>query len=90
MPDTRPADETASVDIDLPDEKLEQFYYQIKLVRSFEERLFELFGQGELFGTTHACIGQEADAVAVATINGLDVLTVGVAMSQTCRSGVYP
>lgn len=43
----------------------EQFYYQIYLVRCFEERIFELFAKGELFGTTHGYIGQEANAVAV-------------------------
>lgn len=43
----------------------EHFYYQMTLVRQFEERVFELFARGELFGTTHACIGQEANAVAV-------------------------
>lgn len=43
----------------------EQFYYQMVLVRRFEERLFELFAKGELFGTTHGYIGQEANAVAV-------------------------
>jgi len=43
----------------------EQFYYQMVLVRRFEERVFELFARGELFGTTHAYIGQEANAVAV-------------------------
>ncbi|MDP8222826.1 MAG: thiamine pyrophosphate-dependent dehydrogenase E1 component subunit alpha [Candidatus Lernaella stagnicola] len=35
------------------------------LVRRFEERVLELFSAGELFGTTHCAIGQEADAVAV-------------------------
>ncbi|MGE0792222.1 MAG: thiamine pyrophosphate-dependent dehydrogenase E1 component subunit alpha [Sandaracinaceae bacterium] len=35
------------------------------LIRAFEERLLALFDQGELFGTTHCYIGQEADAVAV-------------------------
>jgi len=35
------------------------------LIRRFEERLFELFSTGELFGTTHTYIGQEAIAVGV-------------------------
>ncbi|MCL5958542.1 MAG: thiamine pyrophosphate-dependent dehydrogenase E1 component subunit alpha [Chloroflexi bacterium] len=43
----------------------EKLYYQMALVRRFEERVLELFSQGELFGTTHCCIGQEANAVAV-------------------------
>ena len=35
------------------------------LVRCFEEKVLELFTRGELFGTTHTYIGQEANAVAV-------------------------
>ena len=45
--------------------QVERFYYQMALVRAFEERMFELFSTGELSGTTHGYIGQEADAVAV-------------------------
>ncbi len=37
----------------------------MRFIRRFEERLLELFDLGVLNGTTHACIGQEADAVAV-------------------------
>ncbi len=37
----------------------------MRFIRRFEERLLELFEIGLLNGTTHACIGQEADAVAV-------------------------
>jgi TPP-dependent pyruvate/acetoin dehydrogenase alpha subunit len=33
------------------------------LIREFEEAVLRLFAQGELSGTTHAYIGQEADAV---------------------------
>lgn len=40
-------------------------YNQMVLVRRFEERILELFSEGMLSGTTHASIGQEADAVAV-------------------------
>ena len=47
----------------------ERFYYEMMLVRRFEERLFDLFDRGELVGTTHGYIGQEANAVAV--INNL-------------------
>jgi len=43
----------------------EELYYQMVLVRRFEERVFELFTKGELFGTTHGYIGQEANAIAV-------------------------
>jgi TPP-dependent pyruvate/acetoin dehydrogenase alpha subunit len=44
---------------------LNDFYYQMVLIRKFEERMLDLFSKGELFGTTHAYIGQEAGAVAV-------------------------
>lgn len=36
-------------------------------IRAFEEKLLEQFGLGKIFGTTHTCIGQEADAVAIVT-----------------------
>jgi TPP-dependent pyruvate/acetoin dehydrogenase alpha subunit len=34
-------------------------------IRRFEETLLELFSAGKLVGTTHTCIGQEADAVGI-------------------------
>jgi acetoin:2,6-dichlorophenolindophenol oxidoreductase subunit alpha len=40
-------------------------YRRMRFIRRFEERLLELFETGALNGTTHACIGQEADCVAV-------------------------
>ncbi len=43
----------------------EEFYRQMFLIRSFEERVLQLFSEGKLFGTTHTSIGQEADAVGV-------------------------
>ena len=36
------------------------------LIRKFEEKLLQLFSQGELFGTIHTCIGEEWIAVAAA------------------------
>jgi TPP-dependent pyruvate/acetoin dehydrogenase alpha subunit len=41
-------------------------YRRLRQIRRFEETLLALFDEGVLNGTTHACIGQEADAVAVA------------------------
>jgi TPP-dependent pyruvate/acetoin dehydrogenase alpha subunit len=35
------------------------------LIRRFEEALLEMFSAGKLVGTTHTCIGQEANAVGV-------------------------
>lgn len=43
-------------------------YRKIVLIRKFEERLLELFSKGELFGTTHTCVGQEAIAVSVMSL----------------------
>lgn len=45
--------------------ELERFYKQMYLIRRFEETLLELFAEGRLVGTTHTCIGQEANAVGV-------------------------
>ena len=42
-------------------------YEKIYLIRYFEETVLELFSQGKLNGTTHAYIGQEANAVAVSS-----------------------
>lgn len=36
-------------------------------IRAFEEKLLEQFSLGKIFGTTHTCIGQEANAVAIVT-----------------------
>ena len=43
----------------------ERLYAQMVLIRRFEERILELFAAGELFGTTHCYIGQEANAVGI-------------------------
>ncbi|MFN8122629.1 MAG: thiamine pyrophosphate-dependent dehydrogenase E1 component subunit alpha [Thermoleophilia bacterium] len=40
-------------------------YRRMYLIRRFEETLLDMFSQGLLVGTTHTCIGQEADAVGV-------------------------
>ncbi len=45
---------------------LEGAYAQMFLIRRFEETLLDLFARGEISGTTHTSIGQEADAVGVA------------------------
>ena len=37
------------------------------MIRRVEEALLDLFSAGKLVGTTHTCIGQEADAVGVAS-----------------------
>jgi len=51
-------------------------YERMFLIRCFEERIGDLFAQGELFGTTHPCIGQEATAVGVtAALEPGDIVT---------------
>jgi TPP-dependent pyruvate/acetoin dehydrogenase alpha subunit len=40
-------------------------YERMALIRAFEEQVLELFAQGELTGTTHTSLGQEAVAVGV-------------------------
>jgi TPP-dependent pyruvate/acetoin dehydrogenase alpha subunit len=45
--------------------KRTELYYQMLLIRRFEERLFELFENGELDGTIHTSLGQESIAVAI-------------------------
>jgi TPP-dependent pyruvate/acetoin dehydrogenase alpha subunit len=42
-----------------------QLYGTMYLLRRVEETLLELFAAGKLSGTTHTCIGQEANAVGV-------------------------
>lgn len=44
---------------------LSDFYRQMCVIRRLEETLLEMFSAGELVGTTHTCIGQEASAVGV-------------------------
>ena len=44
-----------------------ELYKKMLMIRYFEEGALKLFEQGKLFGTTHAYIGQEANAVGVIT-----------------------
>ena len=46
---------------------LAELYKKMLTIRYFEEGVLKLFEQGKLFGTTHAYIGQEANAVGVIT-----------------------
>ena len=38
---------------------------QMARIRVFEQKLLRMFADGQLFGTTHTCIGQEAGTVAL-------------------------
>ena len=41
------------------------FYRVLRTIRRFEETVLENFSKGVFFGTTHTCLGQEANAVGV-------------------------
>jgi TPP-dependent pyruvate/acetoin dehydrogenase alpha subunit len=59
--------------VGLPQEpRTQRLYRRMRFIRRFEESLLELFERGLLNGTTHACIGQEADAVAIVEHLGED------------------
>jgi TPP-dependent pyruvate/acetoin dehydrogenase alpha subunit len=45
-------------------------------IRQFELRLLDMFGKGLLAGTTHTCIGQEANAVAIMTAIDREIDTI--------------
>ena len=45
-------------------------YRTMLLIRRFEERALAEFSSGKLFGTTHAYIGQEADAAGIFDVTG--------------------
>ena len=51
-------------------------YMKMALIRQFETRLLDLVGNGQLSGTTHTCIGQEANAVAIMDALDRDIDTV--------------
>jgi TPP-dependent pyruvate/acetoin dehydrogenase alpha subunit len=42
-----------------------ELYHRLYLIRRFEETVLENFPKGVFYGTTHTCLGQEADAVGV-------------------------
>jgi TPP-dependent pyruvate/acetoin dehydrogenase alpha subunit len=52
-----------------PDQGMEM-YRRMRLIRDFEGLVQGLFLKGEVHGTTHLCIGQEADSVGVAAALG--------------------
>jgi len=50
-------------------------YPKMLLIRIFENEVLNLFSQGKLFGTTHAYIGQEANAVGIiSALNQDDII----------------
>lgn len=66
--------DSENLGLSLPQE--ERFYFQMRLIREFETTLLDLFSRNILFGTTHTCLGQEANAVAVMEAIDRDIDTV--------------
>jgi pyruvate dehydrogenase E1 component alpha subunit len=68
-------------------------YYQMVLIRRFEEHAIELFGKGLITGSTHPCISQEAVAVgACSTLAPGDLVLAtyrghGIALAMNCDPG---
>ncbi len=51
-------------------------YRLMFFIRKFEEKLLEQFGVGNIFGTTHTYIGQEANAASIITSLNLSIDTI--------------
>ena len=45
-----------------------RFYAQMRLVRTFEQMLLDLFTKNELAGTTHTCIGRKRTQLGSSTL----------------------
>ena len=43
----------------------ERRFFEISLIRSFENKLLDCFSKGLISGTTHTYIGQECNSVAI-------------------------
>jgi 2-oxoisovalerate dehydrogenase E1 component len=56
---------------------LTELHRQMLRIRRFEERAAELFTAGEILGTAHSCVGQEAVAVGVGSVLSPDDYVVG-------------
>src|SRR5262245_35997106 len=56
---------------------LAELHRQMLRIRRFEERAAELFKAGEILGTAHSCVGQEAVAVGVGAVLRPDDYVVG-------------
>jgi TPP-dependent pyruvate/acetoin dehydrogenase alpha subunit len=68
---------------DASEAAVEPLYAQMFLIRRFEETLLDLFARGEMSGTTHTCIGQEADGVGV--VSCLDPARDVVVSNHRCH-----
>jgi TPP-dependent pyruvate/acetoin dehydrogenase alpha subunit len=62
---------TSSPKSSVPDRETSvELYRRMRLIRGFEELIQQLFMKGEVHGTTHLYIGEEAGAVGVADVLG--------------------
>lgn len=65
-----------NLDVDMSKEKLIDLYRQMWSIRFFEEKVDEFFAKGQIHGTTHLCVGQEASAVgSIAVLDEEDKIT---------------
>lgn len=65
MPDLARRTPLLPVDAVPDTDRLLAMYEKMALIRGFETRILEMFAAGELNGTTHTYVGQEANAAAV-------------------------
>lgn len=62
--------------VDFDQDKLIDLYKQMWLIRFFEEKVDEFFAKGQIHGTTHLCVGQEASSVgSIAVLENEDKIT---------------
>ena len=54
-----------SSNLTLPSETLEQLYATMRRIRAFDEQVAALFEAGEIKGTAHSYVGEEAVAAGV-------------------------
>src|SRR5690625_659107 len=68
--------EILELSVDFDKDKLVDLYKQMWLIRWFEEKVDEFFAKGQIHGTTHLCVGQEASSVgSIAVLEERDKIT---------------
>ena len=75
--------EEAMIEVQAAHTAIHGFYAAMYLIRRFEETLLHLFATGKMAGTTHTCIGQEANAVGV--VYGLDAELDVIVSNHRCH-----
>ncbi len=74
---SRPDEPPAGAGGDLPEDALLRLFEQLAVIRCFEERTAALFEAGEIVGTAHSSVGQEAVAVGAGAVLRADDFIVG-------------